>query len=221
MNPSKVAEIVVLKSGAGYTSMVTKAQSLIKRIKTPQQAQAWLKTLAYNPASTMNGLYGVMKTKKAHCLEGVLAVATILEHHDYPSLILDLESADRLDHTLFLFRHRGKYGTVGMSRNVELLGRRPVFKTIRALVQSYVIPYLDPKARITAYGVFDLQRLKNSSWRISEKNLWYVEDALREFPHTKIETSPKTIRAWRKKLAAWKKNFPEKPFPYPNQKNWW
>ena len=196
-------------------------QVLIKKIKTPQQAQAWLKTLTYNPANTMYGLHGVVKTKKAHCLEGVLAVATILEQHNYPPLILDLESADRLDHTLFLFRHAGKYGTVGMSRNVELLGRRPMFKTIRALVQSYVIPYLDPKARITAYGVFDLRTLADESWRTAKNDLWFVEDALREFPHRKITTSPKTTRAWRKKLATWKKRSPEKPFPYPNQKSWW
>lgn len=203
-----------------YTSLVTRFPSLIRAIKTPRQAQAWLKSLAYNPADTMRGLHGVLKYKKAHCLEGALSIATILEARGYPPLILDLESADGLDHTLFLFREKGKYGAVGMSRDFGLHGRKPVFKTVRALAQSYVIPYIDPKARITAYGVFDLRTLKNNSWLTSEKNLWFVEDALREFPHAKITTSPRTIRIWRKKLARWKKKHPTTPFPYPNQKLW-
>lgn len=196
-------------------------EAIIRKIKTPTQAQEWLRTLAYNKADTMYGLQGVLKRKKAHCLEGVLSVAALLEPHGYPPLILDLESKDNLDHTLFLYKENGKFGTVAMSRDVGLDGRKPVFKTIRALVQSYVIPYIDAKAEITGYGVLDLRTLADQSWRTSTKQLWYIEDALLEMPHSPIHTKKSTIKKWREKYLAYKKSFPDlQPDYFPHQETW-
>ena len=67
----------------------------------------------------------------------MLAAATILEHHGYPPLLMDLESKDQLDHVLFLFRRRGRFGAVARSRDPGLHGRKPVFRSVRALVTSY------------------------------------------------------------------------------------
>lgn len=193
----------------------------IQNIKTPAEAQLWLHSLAYNKADTMYGLQGVLRREKAHCLEAVLAVATLLEPFGYPPLILDLESKDSLDQTLFLYKENGKFGTVAMSRDVGLDGRKPVFKTIRALVQSYVIPYIDAKADITAYGVLDLRTLKDQSWRTSKGQLWYIEDALLELPHSPIHTNPATLKKWRKKFIDYKKQFPDlQPDYFPHQETW-
>lgn len=191
------------------------------KIKTPTQAQEWLRSLAYNKADTMYGLVGVVKQKKAHCLEGVLSVAALLEPHGYPPLILDLESKDNLDHTLFLYNENGKFGTVAMSRDIGLDGRKPVFKTIRALVQSYVIPYIDAKAEITGYGVLDLRTLEDQSWRTSKKQLWYVEDALLAMEHTSLTTNKSIVKKWREKYLAYKKLFPDlQPDYFPDQETW-
>jgi hypothetical protein len=103
----------------------------------------------------------------AHCLEAALAVATILEQHGYPPLLLDLESQDNLDHVLFLFREHSGYGTVARSRDAGLHGRKRVFRTLRALVMSYVDPYVDGSGRITGYGVLDLRTLQKCDWRLS------------------------------------------------------
>lgn len=190
-------------------------------VSTPTQAQDWLRTLAYNKADTMYGLHGVLRRKKAHCLEGVLSVAALLEPHGYPPLILDLESKDHLDHTLFLYKVNGKFGTVAMSRDIGLDGRKPVFKTIRSLVQSYVIPYIDAKAEITGYGVLDLRTLADQSWRTSTRQLWYIEDALLEMEHTSLTTKKSTIKKWRKKYLAYKKAFPDlQPDYFPHQDTW-
>ena len=195
--------------------------NLVQKIKTPAKAQLWLHSLAYNKADTMYGLRGVLRRKKAHCLEAVLAVATLHEPHGYPPLILDLESADNLDHTLFLYTENGKFGTVAMSRDIGLDGRKPVFKTIHALVQSYVIPYIDAKADITAYGILDLRTLENQSWRTSAKQLWYIEDALLELPHTPLQTPRATLKKWRKKFIDYKKQFPDlQPDYFPHQETW-
>ena len=40
----------------------------------------------------------------AHCMEAALAAAVILECHGYPPLVMSLESADQLNHVLFIYR---------------------------------------------------------------------------------------------------------------------
>src|SRR5207244_12833625 len=117
----------------------------------------------------------VVRHSSAHCLEAALTAATILEQHGYPPLLLDLESKDRLDHVLFVFRTRDGYGTVARSRDFGLHGRKPVFRTLRRLVMSYVDPYVDNTARIIGYGVLDLRNLKRIDWRLSSKHVLPVE----------------------------------------------
>lgn len=196
-------------------------QILIHRLNTPRKVQAWLKTLRYNKTETMRTLASVMRFQSAHCLEGALCAAALLEPHGYPPLILDLESTDLLDHTLLLYKHKGKYGSVGKSRDIGLDGRKPAYKTIRALVQSYAIPYIDHQATITGYGVLDLRTLKNTSWRTSTKNVWYVEEALRNISHRNFSLPDRTVKKWRKRYLAFKKKYPgRQPDYYPDQDSW-
>lgn len=190
-------------------------------LNTPTKVQRWLKSLAYNKDETMQTLPGVLKSGRAHCLEGALSAAVLLEPHGYPPLILDLESADLLDHTLFLYKEKGKYGTVGKSRDIGLDGRKPVFKTIKALVNSYAIPYFDHQAAITGYGVLDLRTLKNQRWRTSAGNVWYIEEALRNIPHQNFSIPAVTVQKWRKKYLAFEKKYPKRqPDYYPGQEYW-
>jgi len=198
-----------------------KVQALIHRLNAPLKVQHWIHSLSYNKEKTMRSLHGVIKTNRAHCLEAAMSAAVILEHHGYTPLILDLESKDYLDHTLFLFRKNGKYGAVGMSRDVGLYGRKPVYSTIEALAKSYAAPYIDEKACLKAFGVLDLRTLKNSSWRTSESNVWHVEEALRNIPHKKLQLSPAFVQRWRKKYIAFKKLHPgQQPDYFPHQENW-
>jgi hypothetical protein len=140
-----------------------KEWSVIQKYRTPRQVQAFLRDLPYNwekGGETLRSFRSVVRHWSAHCLEGALTAATILEQHGYPPLLLDLESQDKLDHVLFLFRQRGRWGTVARSRDAGLHGRKPVFRTLRQLVMSYVDPYVDGSGRITGYGVGDLRTLR-------------------------------------------------------------
>lgn len=193
----------------------------LKRLKTPVQVQRWIDTLSYNKKDTMRTPPSVHRYREAHCLEGAMAAAAVLEPHGHPPLILDLDSADFLAHTLFIFQHKNKWGAVGMSRDIGLGGRKPVFRTIRQLVQSYVIPYIDEQARITSYGVLDLRDLPSDRWRHSKKNVWYVERALATIPHVKLTTPPSVIQKWRARYKAFKKLHPHsQPNYFPGSENW-
>ncbi len=191
-NPSRQ-----LFSPPGREAFRPKEWSIIRKYRNPRQVQRFLNALPYNrekKGETLRTLRGIVRHRMAHCLEAALAAATILEQHGYPPLLLDLESKDNLDHVLFLFSKRGRYGTVARSRDAGLHGRKPVFRTLRALVMSYVDPYVDGSGRITGYGVLDLRALRRCDWRLSSRNVWAVERALIQMAHGKLKTSDRRFR---------------------------
>ena len=119
----------------------------------------------------MRTFRGVVREKRANCLEAVLAAATVLEAWGHPPLVLDLESQDGLDHVLYLFQERGHWGSIGKSRDPGLHGRKPVFRRVRDLVYSYVDPYVDGSGRIVGYAVFDLGTLTRADWRLARTSV--------------------------------------------------
>jgi len=186
--------------------------------------QQFLRALPYNwekKGETLRTFRGVVRRWQAHCLEAALTAAMILEQHGYPPLLLDLESRDMLDHVLFLFRHRGRYGTVARSRDAGLHGRKPVFRTLRQLVMSYVDPYVDGSGRITGYGVFDLRSLRRCDWRLSRRNVWAVVRALIKLPHKKLRTSDRRYRAVLRQFQTFKKRYPDRPVTFYSNRHQW
>jgi hypothetical protein len=181
---------------------------LIRRLKTPAQVQAFLNALPYNTEpppdpATLRSFRGVVRHGTAHCLESALAAAVILEQHGYPPLVMSLESIDELDHVIFIYRSRGRWGSVARSRDPGLHGRKPVFRTLRALAQSYVDPYVDKTGCVKAYGATDLRALGDYDWRRSTTNVWKVERYLFEIPHRPIHVAPARLLRLRMKYRAY------------------
>src|SRR5215831_20515653 len=154
---------------------------IIRRCATPGAVQRFLNRLPYNTepppgGATLRSFRGVVRNGCAHCLEAALTAAVILEQHDYPPLILSFESIDELDHVIFVYRRRRRWGSVARSRDPGLHGRRPVFATPRALAMSYFDPYVDFTGRVTGYALLDLRDLlPDYDWRLSERNVWKAE----------------------------------------------
>ncbi len=161
---------------------------LIQSLRTPLQVQRYLRSVPYNWGKTLRTFRGVLQYGEAHCLEAVLFAASVLGHHGYPPTVLDIESVDGIDHVLFLYRQKGRWGTVARSRDFGLHGRPPVFRTIRALVSSYMDPYVDGSGRVNGYGTANLDTLVASDWRLSRRSVWSVERALIDMPHTAVST---------------------------------
>lgn len=208
----------------GREAFTRKERAVIQKCRTPRQVQEFLRRLPYNwekHGETLRTFRQVVRHWQAHCLEGALAAATILEQHGYPPLLLDLESQDKLDHVLFLFRRNGCYGTVARSRDFGLHGRKPVFRTLRELVMSYVDPYVDGSGRITGYGVFDLRTLRHCDWRLSERNVRAVERALIKFPHRKLRTSDRRYQSILRQFRAFKQKYPDRPVAFYAGKHHW
>ncbi|HEY7471427.1 MAG TPA: hypothetical protein VIE68_03680 [Gemmatimonadota bacterium] len=191
---------------------------------TPRRVQAWLRTLPYNAEDarpTLRTFRGVVRHGEAHCLEAVLAAATILEQHGDPPIVLDLESQDGLDHVLLLYRRRGRWGSVARSRDAGLHGRKAAFRSVRDLVLSYVDPYNDGSGRIVAWGVFGLDALTRADWRLAEGDVWSVERALYAAPHVPLATSDRRHARVRRRYLAFRARHPDAPaVDYAGRERW-
>ena len=190
---------------------------VIARLRTPAAVQDWLNDLPYNQekkGETLRSFRGVVRTGTAHCLEAALSAAVILEQHQYPPLVLSFESIDLLDHVIFVYRTPTGWGSVARSRDPGLHGRKPVFATPRALALSYADEYIDFTGRVKAYGVVDLRVMEPYDWRLSEKNVWKVEQMLIDWPHRRIRTSDEKTDALRRRYRAFREAHGYKPWKY-------
>ena len=202
-----------------------KERRIIDRHRTPQQVQRFLRELPYNwekDGDTLRSFREVVRLNTAHCLEAALAAAVILEQHGHPPLVMSFESKDLVDHVIFVFRNRGRWGSVARSRDAGLHGRRPVFRSIRDLAWSYFDPYVDFTGRITAYQVVDLRVLGAYDWRLATTNMWKVENYLLEIPHRKLVSSNRRYRRLLERFRAYKRVHPEGPVVeiYPRRDRW-
>jgi hypothetical protein len=175
---------------------------LLRRLRSPADVQDFLNGLPYNTEpppdpATLRTFRGVVARHTAHCLEAALTAAVILEQHGYPPLVMSLESVDALDHVIFIYRQRGRWGSVARSRDPGLHGRKPVFRTRRDLALSYCDPYIDLTGQVKAYGSVDLRVLGAYDWRLSAGNVYKVERLLFDIPHRPIRSSPQRVRRLR------------------------
>ncbi|MEW6128273.1 MAG: hypothetical protein AB1757_14635 [Acidobacteriota bacterium] len=197
---------------------------VIQQHRTPAQVQNFLRTLAYNrekQGATCISFRKVIEKRLAHCLEGALTAAVILEQHGYPPLMVSIESKDHLDHVLLLYEHRGKYGSVARSRDTALHGRQPVFRRVRDLVMSYFDAYVDKTGRIKGYAVADLNDLGNYDWRFSEKNVWKVEHYLQDIPHRAINGSELRYQKNLRRYLKFHAEYPDRSPDYFANKHTW
>jgi len=196
---------------------------LIARLRTPAAVQRYLNRLPYNNEpggrATLRSFRGVIAHGCAHCLEAALFAAVVMEQHGYPPLVLSFESIDRLDHVIFVYKQRGRWGSVARSRDPGLHGRKPVFATPRALALSYYDPYIDFTGRVTGYAVVDVAReMGRYDWRLAETNVWKVERMLLDYPHRSIVTSDARADRLRERYRRFRARYGSlKPVQYPRR----
>ena len=101
-------------------------------------------------------------------------------------------------------------------------GRKPLFATPRALALSYVESYVDFTGGIKAYAVVDLRRvLGNYDWRLSNSNVWKVEQVLLDWRHRRLVPSRRKIDAMRRRYRRFLEEHGFKPWKYyPGRERW-
>lgn len=195
-------------------------QKLFKRLKTPQKIQDFLETLPVNFELKGETVYSprmVLKKRTAHCMEGAMFAAAVLEFHGHAPLVLDLRSEEPDDdHIVCVFKSFGCFGGITKTNHAVLRYREPIYKTVRELVLSFFHEYFmhNGKKTLREYTQpINLNRFNHLNWRTSEKNLFEIPVAIDDAHHYDILT-PKQIKNLRRadpieiaagKLVTWKK----------------
>ena len=203
---------------------LTRERRIIQTHQTPEKVQKFLRSIPYNrelEGQTCYSFRRALRENRAHCLEGALVAAAILEQHGYPPVLVSIESQDKLDHVLMLFKRNNFYGSVARSRDIGLHGRKPVFRTVRDLVMSYFEPYIDKTGRITGYAVANLYELENYDWRFSMRNVRKVERHLQEIPHHPIHSSDARYERVRRRYVEFHRKHPDHSPDYFTNRGLW
>jgi len=174
----------------GLTDAETRA---LRRLSTPAKIQRFLDDIPYNleqKGETVRSPRRVLRDRTAHCFEGALFAAAALRVNGKPPLIIDLVAVRDDDHVLAVYRERGHWGAVAISKFAGLLSREPVYRTLRELALSYFEDYYndDGERTLRAYASrpVDLSRFDRIGWMTAEEDLWVIGDHLTAIRHTPL-----------------------------------
>lgn len=191
---------------------------VLRKLSTPERIQDFLDALPANyskEGDTLRSPRGVLRKRKAQCIEGALLAVAAFTVQKEPSWLLDLRAAyyDE-DHVVALFKRNGYWGAISKTNHPVLRYRDPIYRTVRELVLSYAHEFFmadDGRKTFVDYSrPFSLKRF-GTAWMTSEEDLWEIAIALddslhyRLFPRgTKLRSATKIERdAY--KMVEWKK----------------
>jgi hypothetical protein len=168
-------------------------RALFSRLSTPKKIQDYLdRSLAYNAeqdGETCRSPRHVIKTRRAHCIEGALLACAALRYHGHKPLIVDLEGKQDFDHVICVFKQNGYWGAISKSAYHTLGWRDPVFKTLRELALSYFVFYNNKRGSKTLHTVsvpVDVSRFDKINWITTDDNLWDIGNYLFTVKHSKL-----------------------------------
>jgi len=170
-----------------------KELKIFKSLKTPKQVQDFLDTLKINfeeNGDTCMSPRMVLKTGKAHCIEGAMLAAVALRFQGRKPLLVDLTTTKNdFDHVITVFKEHNCWGAITKTNHSVLRYREPVYKTIRELVMSFFHEYFldDGRKTLRSYSMpVNLSKLDNTGWMTSETDVWQVPTLLIKNDHKKI-----------------------------------
>jgi hypothetical protein len=166
---------------------------VLARLDTPRRIAAYLDRLPANfepDGPSCLAVRGVLRHRRALCIEGALLAACALWVHGEPPLVMDLHAEDvDYDHTLALYRRGGLWGALSKTNHVWLRHRDPVYRSLRELAMSYFHEYCDRRGRRTMRSwsrAFDLREFDPALWVANDGHCWKVEERLSAIRHYRL-----------------------------------
>lgn len=180
----------------GYTwsmsrfGLTRKELAILQPLTTPRKIQDFLETLPRHSADTCLSPRGVLRERRAHCIEGAMLAALALRLHGHEPLIMDIESVPHdLDHVVAVFRQHGCWGAISKTNHAVLRYREPIYRTLRELALSFFHEYFDDtgvKTMRTFSRPINLKRFDAQNWMTSEEEVWFIPEHLTQIPHISV-----------------------------------
>ena len=163
--------------------------AVLRRLDSPQKIQQFLFGLPQNfepGGDTCHSVRKVLRTRRAHCIEGAMLAAAALWVHGEPPLLLDMRAVHDFDHVVALYRRHGHWGAISKTNGIFLRSRDPVYRDLRELAMSYFHEYANRRNHKTLreYSLpYDLRRVDPRVWVSGEQGAWEVAAALDDVRH--------------------------------------
>jgi hypothetical protein len=172
---------------------------ILRSLGTPRRIQEFISGLAANfeeGGDTLRSVRGVLRHRKAHCIEAAFTAACALWLQGEPPLVMDLTAQGDSDHVVTLFRRDGCWGAISKSNHVWLRWRDPVYRSTRELAMSYFHEYSnETRKSLRAYSrPVDLRRFAPELWVTNEEDCWDVGAAIDDVRHYRLITAAQARR---------------------------
>lgn len=165
----------------------------LTELRTPGEIQDFVSAIPHNferRGPTCRSAKGVLRARRAHCIEAAFVAALALWVQGEKPLVLDMQAtADDYDHVIAVFRRESGWGAISKANHNYLRYRDPVYRTIRELVMSYFHEYYGDNGEksLRAFSKpIDLRRLDPKVWAGGDADCWDIALKLDGAPHEKV-----------------------------------
>ena len=165
--------------------------TFLKTLSNPDRIQSFLDSVEYNPVYECRSPRWVIKKRSAHCFEGALFAAAVMQFNGYKPLIVDLKAFNDDDHVITVYREDSHWGAVAKSNFSSLRYREPVYRSLRELVMSYFDFYFntDGYKSLRSYSLpLDLTIYNTRHWATTDEDLEYIGEKLEKIRHYPVVT---------------------------------
>lgn len=172
---------------------------IFQKLNTPQKIQDFINKIPNNfehAGETCQSPRRVLKSRKAHCIEGALLAGAILNFHGRPALVVHMHTTkEDQDHVITIFKENDRFGAISKSNHLVLRYRDPVYLNVRELIMSYFHEYWGLKTghkNLRSYTEpIDLIKKFGESWIVEKEELWNINNFIFHAQHKEIV--PKNI----------------------------
>ena len=165
----------------------------LRALTTPWRIQEFVIGLSANfeeEGDTLRSVRGVLRHRRAHCIEAAFTAACALWLNGDPPLLMDLVAKGDSDHVVAIFRRNGCWGAISKSNHVWLRWRDPIYRDLRELAMSYIHEYTNRHRKtLRIYSEpIDLRQFDIEEWVTNEEDCWQVGASLEDTPHHRLIT---------------------------------
>jgi hypothetical protein len=157
------------------TQLISSDREILDDLNSPIKIQSFLNITPYSADEFYRCPLRVLRERKAHCFDGALFAAMVLQRIGYPPLVLDLIPNGRDDdHILALLKIHDHWGAVAQSNFTGLRYREPVYRSLRELVMSYFEDFFNSAGEKTLVGYrgpINLKVFDRLDWMSSDAGL--------------------------------------------------
>ncbi|MBK7134032.1 MAG: hypothetical protein IPH69_14775 [Bacteroidales bacterium] len=158
----------------------------LKTLNNPDKIQGFLDSIDYNPVYECRSPRFVIKKRSAHCFEGALFAAAVMQFNGNTPLIVDMKAYNDDDHVIAVYKVNNHWGAVAKSNFTSLRFREPVYRSIRELIMSYFDFFFNTAGdkSLRSYSLpLNLTKYDPVNWAITEDDLEFIGDKLESMKH--------------------------------------